>query len=36
LRKHFHVEVERRVIGEISKDVASRPTDEILAAIASN
>jgi protein required for attachment to host cells len=36
LRKHFHVEVERRVIGKISKDVASRPTDEILAAIASN
>lgn len=36
LRKHFHVEVERRVIGEISKDFASRPTDEILAAIAAN
>ncbi len=34
LRKHLHVEVERRVIGEISKDFAWRPTDEILTAIA--
>ncbi len=36
LRKHFHIEVERRVIGEISKDVAGRPTDEIMVAIANN
>ncbi|WP_313669599.1 host attachment family protein [Sandarakinorhabdus sp.] len=36
LRKHFHTEVERRVIGEISKDVARRPTDEIMAAIAAS
>lgn len=36
LRKHLHTEVERRVIGEISKDVAQRPTDEIMAAIAAN
>lgn len=36
LRKHLHTEVERRVIGEISKDVAWRPTDEIMAAIAAN
>jgi protein required for attachment to host cells len=34
LRKQLHSEVERRVIGEISKDVARRPTDEIMAAIA--
>ncbi|OYX76115.1 MAG: hypothetical protein B7Y82_14045 [Sphingomonadales bacterium 32-65-25] len=34
LRKQLHTEVERRVIGEISKDVARRPTDEIMAAIA--
>lgn len=34
LRKHFHTEVERRVIGEISKDLTGRPTDEIMAAIA--
>ena len=36
LRKHLHTEVERRVIGEISKDLAWRPTDEIMAAIAAN
>ena len=36
LRKHLHKEVERRVIGEISKDVAGRPTDEILTLIANN
>ncbi len=35
LRKHLHGEVEKRVIGEIAKDFAGRPTDEILAAIAS-
>lgn len=34
LRKHFHSEVEKRVIGQIAKDVAGRPTDEILATIA--
>ncbi|OYW14237.1 MAG: hypothetical protein B7Z50_04940 [Sphingomonadales bacterium 12-62-5] len=34
MRKQLHTEVERRVIGEISKDVARRPTDEIMAAIA--
>lgn len=34
LRKQLHTEVERRVIGEISKDIARRPTDEIMAAIA--
>lgn len=33
LRKHLHTEVERRVIGEISKDVARRPIGEIIAAI---
>lgn len=29
LRKHFHKEVEARIIGEIAKDFANRPTDEI-------
>jgi protein required for attachment to host cells len=36
LRKHLHTEVARRVIGEISKDVAGHPTVEIMAAIANN
>lgn len=36
LRKHLHTEVARRVLGEISKDVAGRPTDEIMLAIANN
>lgn len=35
LRKHLHTEVEMRVVGQIAKDVAGHPTDEILAAIAS-
>lgn len=34
LRKHLHGEVEKRVIGEISKVVAGHPVEEILAAIA--
>lgn len=34
LRKNFHTEVEKRVIGQISKNVAGHPTDQILAAIA--
>jgi len=34
LRKHYHAEVEKRVLGEIAKDVAGRPTDEIAATIA--
>jgi len=29
LRKHYHKEVEARLIGEIAKDFANRPTDEI-------
>ena len=29
LRTHFHTVVESRIIGEIAKDVANRPTDEI-------
>ena len=29
LRKHFHKVVESRIIGEIAKDFANRPTDEI-------
>jgi len=33
LRKHFHGEVEKRVIGEIAKDLANQPTDAITAAI---
>lgn len=36
LRKHYHVEVEKRVIGEISKVLAEHPTDEIITAIAAN
>ena len=34
LRKHFHKEVEARIIGEIAKDLANRPTDEIEQLIA--
>jgi len=34
LRKHYHAEVQRRVIGEISKDLVGRPTDEIATLIA--
>lgn len=33
LRKNFHGEVEKRVIASISKDLAGRPTEDILAAI---
>jgi protein required for attachment to host cells len=29
LRKHYHKEVERRLIGEISKDLTNHPVDEI-------
>lgn len=29
LRKHYHKEVEARIIGEIAKDYSNRPTDEI-------
>lgn len=35
LRKHYHKEVEARIIGEIAKDFANRPTDEIEKLIAS-
>lgn len=35
LRKHYHKEVEARIIGEIAKDFANRPTDEIEQLIAS-
>lgn len=34
LRKHFPPEVSRRIVGEIAKDFAGRPTEEIAAAIA--
>ena len=33
LRKHYHKEVEARVIGEIAKDLTNRPNDEIEALI---
>jgi protein required for attachment to host cells len=36
LRKHYHKEVEARIIGEIAKDVTNRPTDEIEQLIASS
>ncbi len=36
LRKHYHAEVHKRLVGEISKDVAGRPTDEIAALIANS
>ena len=36
LRKHYHAAVEKRLLGEIAKDVAGRPSDEIAALIASN
>lgn len=29
LRKHYHKEVEARLLGEIAKDLTNRPTDEI-------
>jgi protein required for attachment to host cells len=34
LRKHYHAEVQKRVVGEISKDLAGRPTAEIAKLIA--
>lgn len=34
LRKHYHKEVEARLLGEIAKDVTHRPTDEIEQVIA--
>lgn len=33
LRKHYHKEVEARLVAEIPKDVTNRPTDEIEAII---
>ncbi len=33
LRKHYHGEVDKRLLGEIAKDVADRPTEEIAAMI---
>ena len=36
LRKHYHAEVQKRVIGEISKDVVGRPTNEIAMLIANS
>ena len=35
LRKHYHAAVEKRLLGEVAKDVAGRPSDEIVAMIAS-
>ncbi len=34
LRKHYHAEVQKRVIGEISKDIVGRPTHEIAMLVA--
>ena len=36
LRKHYHGEVVKCLLGEIAKDVAGRPTDEITAVIANS
>ncbi len=36
LRKHYHKEVEARIIGEIAKDLSNRPTDEIEQLIANS
>lgn len=36
LRKHYHREVAKRVVGEIAKDIAGRPTDEITLLIANS
>jgi len=36
LRKHYHDEVAKCVVGEIAKDVAGRSTDEIAAIIANS
>lgn len=29
LRKHYHVELERRLVGEIAKDLTGQPVDQI-------
>lgn len=34
LRKHYHDEVERRLVGEIGKDLTGHPVDEIERIIA--
>lgn len=34
LRKHYHPEVARRVVGEIAKDMAGHTTEDIAAAVA--
>jgi len=34
LRKHYHKETERRLTGEIAKDLANQPVDRIEAALA--
>lgn len=36
LRKHYHAAVEKCLRGEIAKDIAGRPSDEIAALIAGN
>ena len=36
LRKHYHGEVDKCVLGEIAKDVAGRPTGEIATVIANS
>ena len=36
LRKHYHAAVEKCLLGEIAKDVAGRPSDEIAALVASH
>lgn len=36
LRKHYHKEVEKRLIGEIAKDLTGHPVDEIERIIASS
>lgn len=33
LRKHYHVEVEKRLVGELDKELTGRPIDEIEKAI---
>lgn len=33
LRKHYHSEVERRVVGELAKDLTGHPIDQIEAAL---
>ena len=34
LRKHYHVEVEKRLVGEIAKDLTNHPVDQIEKIIA--